>query len=62
MTQLLDLKATCTITTLSKTIIYELIRAGQFPKPLRIPGTRRVAWRASDVEEAIASWAKESDK
>lgn len=62
MTQLLDLKATCTITTLSKTVIYELIRAGKFPRPIRIPHTRRVAWRTDDIEAAIASWAKESDK
>lgn len=62
MTQLLDLKGVCAVTTLSKSIIYELIRARQFPKSIRIPGTRRVAWRAADVDAAIASWAEESDK
>lgn len=62
MTQLLDLKGACATTTLSKSIIYELIRSGKFPRPIRIPGTRRVAWRASDIEAAIASWAEESDK
>lgn len=60
MTQLLDLKGACAVTTLSKSIIYELIRAGKFPKPIRIPGTRRVAWRAADVEAAIVSWAEQS--
>lgn len=62
MTQLLDLKGACATTTLSKSILYELIRAGQFPKPIRIPGTRRVAWRASEVEATINKWAEESTK
>jgi prophage regulatory protein len=60
MTQLLDLRGTCAVTTLSKSIIYELIRAGKFPKPIRIPHTRRVAWRVADVDAAIAAWAEQS--
>lgn len=62
MIQLLNLKATCAITTLSKSIIYELIRAGKFPKPIQIPNTRRVAWQAAEIEATITSWADKSDK
>lgn len=60
MTKLINLKDVCAITTLSKSLIYVLIKDGKFPKPIRIPGTRRVAWRSSDVESVISSWAQES--
>lgn len=40
------------ITTLGKTSLYELMKAGEFPKPINIGG-RRVAWLQSDVENWI---------
>jgi prophage regulatory protein len=39
------------MTSLDITTIYRKIRAGDFPKPVRV-GRRRVAWRESD----IAAW------
>jgi prophage regulatory protein len=42
------------VTGLSKTSLYELIRANSFPAPVHL-GTRTVAWVASEVKE----WAAE---
>jgi prophage regulatory protein len=36
------------MTSLDITTIYRKIRAGDFPKPVRV-GRRRVAWRESDI-------------
>jgi len=36
-------------TSLGKTTLYKLIDLGLFPAPVSIIGTRRVAWRSSDV-------------
>jgi prophage regulatory protein len=45
------------ITGLSKTSIYELIRGGRFPAPVRL-GPRAVAW----VKSEIRQWASERVK
>src|ERR1700733_6991481 len=42
------------VTGLSKTSLYELIRANSFPAPIHL-GTRTVAWVASEVNQ----WAAE---
>lgn len=48
--RLYQLSAVVKLVTLSKCTIYRLIKAGNFPKPIKIsPG--RVAWRESDLEE-----------
>jgi len=39
------------IVGLSRSALYELIAAGEFPRPLRL-GKRAVGWRASEV----AAW------
>jgi len=41
-------------TTLSTSMIYSLMRVGEFPRPLRL-GKQAVAWRESDVEAWIES-------
>lgn len=41
-------------TKLKKTRRAELIKAGQFPSPVKV-GLRRVAWRTSDIAAWIAS-------
>ena len=38
---------------LTKTSIYRMMRAGQFPEPLRI-STRAVRWSASEIEAWLA--------
>jgi prophage regulatory protein len=42
------------ITTLSRSTLWEKVRAGTFPRPLKIH-KQRIAWRASEVEAWIAS-------
>lgn len=37
----------------SRTTIYEWVKKGQFPKPVKIGG-RAIAWRASDLNQ----WAE----
>ena len=36
------------LTSLSKSTIYRLIKAGEFPKAIKITA-RRVAWRAAEI-------------
>ena len=36
------------ITGLSRSLIYEMMERGEFPRPIRI-GKRAVAWRESDL-------------
>ena len=44
------------LTGLSRSTIYAMMSAGEFPKPIRL-GRRAVAWRASD----IANWLSSRD-
>ena len=41
-------------TRLGRTFIYERMKTGEFPKPVRLPGGRAVRWRRRDIEE----WAE----
>ena len=52
--RLLKLNAVLSVTSISKTTLYELIRAGEFPQPLRItPQASR--WRADEIDAWIES-------
>ena len=51
--QFLRLPAVLKITGLSRTSIWRQIKAGTFPKPVKL-GPRAVGWPASDIEE----WAR----
>lgn len=42
-------------TGLRRSTIYDLIGEGRFPKPIRIAGTRSVAW----VEGEVTQWVKD---
>ena len=42
------------VTGLSRATLYELMRAGGFPEPLRV-GPRAVRWRTSEITEWIDS-------
>lgn len=48
-------------TGLGKTSIYQLIREGQFPKPVKI-SSRAVAWREGAIEAWKADRQAQSDK
>lgn len=46
----------------SRTTIYEWVKKGQFPKPVKI-GARAIAWRVSDLEKWAdnpEAWQKQS--
>ena len=45
-----EVEARCGI---ARTTVYRLMRAGQFPEPLRI-GPRAVRWPASEIEAWLA--------
>ena len=42
------------ITGLSKTTLYDLIKKGEIPKPIKL-GARAVGWLQSDIEAFISS-------
>lgn len=46
-----EVEARCGIT---RTTVYRLMRAGQFPEPIKI-GPRAVRWPASEIETWLAS-------
>lgn len=53
MTRLLRRKAVEARTGLARSTLYQMMQAGQFPKPVRIGG-RAVAW----LETEIDAWIK----
>ena len=52
--KLLKIRDVCERTALSRSTIYEKIRANKFPPPVKI-GERAVAWREGDVLEWLAA-------
>ena len=52
--QILKLKSVTKATGLSKGTIYREMRAGKFPKPVKL-STRSVGWRWVDLEEWLDS-------
>lgn len=48
-------------TGLSRTTLYDYIRAGRFPAPVRI-GSRAVGWVASEVDAWLAAQVERSRK
>lgn len=53
MDQLLSLREVRTTTSLGRTTIYLMMRDGRFPKTVKL-STRRVAWKASEIQAWIA--------
>ena len=52
--KLLRLRQVCATTGLSRSVVYELMKRGEFPKSVRI-STRSVAWRSTDVDAWLNS-------
>ncbi|WP_273524574.1 helix-turn-helix transcriptional regulator [Rhodosalinus sediminis] len=59
--RLLRIKQVTAVTGLSRASIYEKVRRGEFPAPVKI-GKRAVAWRFSKIIEWISSLAPASDE
>lgn len=47
-------------TGLCKTSLYAAMRKGDFPKRLKLPGSRAVAWPSSQIDEWIAAQIRAS--
>jgi prophage regulatory protein len=54
MTELERLPAVVKRTTISRSHLYALLKAGKFPKPLRL-GARAIGWRVEEVDAWIAA-------
>lgn len=53
---LIRCKKVCEKTGLSRSYVYQLSRAGKFPKPIAlVPGGSSVAWIEHEVEEFITN-------
>ena len=52
--RLLRLREVVSIVGVSRATLYEMIRRGEFPAPVRI-GARAVGWRQSEVQRWLAS-------
>lgn len=50
--QILKRRAVEAVTGLSRSSVYRLAAAGQFPKPIQI-GPRAVGWRADEIDRWI---------
>lgn len=50
--QMLPIRAVMVMTGLSRSLIYQLMQANDFPRPVRM-SPRRVAWPLSEVQEFI---------
>ncbi len=48
------LRDVCVAVGLSRSTVYELVKTGRFPPPIRV-ATRGVRWRRSDVERWASS-------
>ena len=48
-------------TGLPKSSLYERIRAGTFPPPIRLGGTRSVGWVAAEVDAWVAAQIAKRD-
>lgn len=53
--KLLRLSAVEDQTGLSRSVIYRMIKAGEFPAPIQLTGARAVAWPSSSVDTWIQS-------
>jgi prophage regulatory protein len=54
MTELERLPSVVQRTTVSRSHLYALMKAGKFPKPLRL-GARAIGWRVEDIDAWIAA-------
>lgn len=53
-TKLIKLPEVVTLTLLSKSTIYKLVKMGSFPQPVKL-SVRATGWRVSDVEAWLMS-------
>lgn len=59
--QLLSIKETCKLTSLSRTSLWKRVKDGEFPKPIALGGVRK-AFVKSEIEEWIGALVAERDE
>lgn len=52
--RVLRLPEVCERTGRSRTTVYDDVKAGRFPAPIRI-GLRAIAWREGDIDQWVAT-------
>lgn len=57
---LVKLPSVTTATALSRSTLYQLVKSGKFPAPVKL-GPRAVAWRVAAVRAWIAERSEEGD-
>lgn len=58
--KLLRLKTVENLTGLSRSSIYRMVKAGEFPPPIKLTGSRSVAWVTEEVDAWIQARISES--
>ena len=60
--RLIRIRTVINITGISKSYIYQLVKAGEFPKPVQlIKGGKAVAWIESEIQEWVESRIADRD-
>lgn len=64
MHRLIDVREVVRLTTLSRTTIHRRIERenDDFPKPVRLTGSRRIAWVEAEVQRWIAEQIEEAGR
>lgn len=60
--RLMGLPEVMRITTFCRTSIYNKIRDGTMPPPLKLSGSRRIAWRSSEIAAWLAGQPRTTPK
>lgn len=58
---LVRVKAVMAATGYSRSSLYALMKAGKFPRPVRLAGGGAVAWKTSEVQRWIDAQAKKPE-
>lgn len=59
--KLISIRETCQRTSLSRTTLWQRVKAGDFPRPVKIGNGIRKAFVESEVEDLIAARIAERD-
>ena len=62
--RLMRLKTVLAKYGLGRATMYKLIQRGEWPRPIKLAGTRTAAWLESECDQAAAKWieARDSDR
>jgi len=55
---LLRMPKVCDLVGYGRSSVYALVKAGKFPRPIRLVGGGAVAWRATEIQKWIEAQCK----